>query len=238
MRYVIVGAGILGLATARQLALSEDGQADVVVLEKEPRIAAHQTSHNSGVVHAGIYYAPGSLKARLCRRGLGLAARLLRRPRPPLRRVREGRRGHRAARGGAAPSPGRARQRQRGPRSQVARGARVDRGRAERTRGGRAAFARDRDRRFRRGGPGLRRRDHRRRRGDPHGRRAWRASIPTPRSNWPTGRASRPTARSCAPGFRPTGWPSPRASRPSRASCRSAASTGSCAPIAPTSSAA
>jgi L-2-hydroxyglutarate oxidase LhgO len=72
MRYVVVGAGILGLATARQLALSENGQADVVVLEKEPEIAAHQTSHNSGVVHAGIYYAPGSLKARLCRRGLGL----------------------------------------------------------------------------------------------------------------------------------------------------------------------
>jgi (S)-2-hydroxyglutarate dehydrogenase len=70
MRYVIVGAGILGLATARQLAT--DANTDVVVLEKEPEVAGHQTSHNSGVVHAGIYYAPGSLKARLCRRGLGL----------------------------------------------------------------------------------------------------------------------------------------------------------------------
>jgi L-2-hydroxyglutarate oxidase LhgO len=70
MRYVIVGAGILGLATAHQLA--SGGNTDVVVLEKEPEIAGHQTSHNSGVVHAGIYYAPGSLKARLCRRGLGL----------------------------------------------------------------------------------------------------------------------------------------------------------------------
>jgi L-2-hydroxyglutarate oxidase LhgO len=70
MRYVIVGAGILGLATARQLA--RDGDAEIVVLEKEREIAGHQTSHNSGVVHAGIYYAPGSLKARLCRRGLGL----------------------------------------------------------------------------------------------------------------------------------------------------------------------
>src|SRR5581483_1974336 len=70
MRYVIVGGGILGLATARQLAT--DGNNDVVVLEKEQAIAGHQTSHNSGVVHAGIYYAPGSLKARLCRRGLGL----------------------------------------------------------------------------------------------------------------------------------------------------------------------
>ncbi len=72
MRYVIVGAGILGLATARQLARSEEENTEIVVLEKEPDIAAHQTSHNSGVVHAGIYYAPGSLKARLCRRGLGL----------------------------------------------------------------------------------------------------------------------------------------------------------------------
>src|SRR5690242_7741811 len=72
MRYVVVGAGILGLATARQLAHSSEENTDIVVLEKEPAIAGHQTSHNSGVVHAGIYYAPGSLKARLCRRGLGL----------------------------------------------------------------------------------------------------------------------------------------------------------------------
>ena len=71
MRYVIVGAGILGLATAHELARTT-GSSDIVVLEKEPEIAGHQTSHNSGVVHAGIYYAPGSLKARLCRRGLGL----------------------------------------------------------------------------------------------------------------------------------------------------------------------
>lgn len=71
MRYVIVGGGILGLATARQLARSSP-EAEIVVLEKEPVLARHQTSHNSGVVHAGIYYAPGSLKARLCRRGLQL----------------------------------------------------------------------------------------------------------------------------------------------------------------------
>ena len=71
MRYVIVGGGILGLATARQLATSIPG-AEVIVLERESRLACHQTSHNSGVVHAGLYYAPGSLKARLCRRGLAL----------------------------------------------------------------------------------------------------------------------------------------------------------------------
>jgi 2-hydroxyglutarate dehydrogenase len=61
----IVGGGIVGLATARELALRHDGLR-VAVLERESRIAAHQTSHTSGVIHAGIYYRPGSLKARLC----------------------------------------------------------------------------------------------------------------------------------------------------------------------------
>jgi 2-hydroxyglutarate dehydrogenase len=67
---VVVGAGILGLATARELLQRRPG-ARVLVLEREPDIAAHQTSHNSGVVHAGIYYAPGSLKAQLCTEGRG-----------------------------------------------------------------------------------------------------------------------------------------------------------------------
>ena len=71
MRFVVVGGGILGLATARQLVQSQPG-AEVVLLEREAALAQHQTAHNSGVVHAGIYYAPGSLKARLCRRGLTL----------------------------------------------------------------------------------------------------------------------------------------------------------------------
>ena len=62
----VVGGGIVGLAVARALALR--GRR-VVVLEREPRIGAHQTTHNSGVIHQGIYYAPGSLKARLCRDG-------------------------------------------------------------------------------------------------------------------------------------------------------------------------
>jgi 2-hydroxyglutarate dehydrogenase len=65
---VIVGAGILGLATARELLLRAPGSR-VLVLEREPDIAAHQTSHNSGVVHAGIYYKPGSLKSQLCTEG-------------------------------------------------------------------------------------------------------------------------------------------------------------------------
>ncbi|MFI6339315.1 L-2-hydroxyglutarate oxidase [Streptomyces sp. NPDC050535] len=67
----IVGAGILGLATGREIALRRPGTR-VVVLEKEPQVAVHQTGHNSGVVHAGIYYAPGSLKADLCVRGVSI----------------------------------------------------------------------------------------------------------------------------------------------------------------------
>jgi L-2-hydroxyglutarate oxidase LhgO len=65
---VVVGAGILGLAVAREALLRYDGLS-VLVLEKEDRVAVHQTGHSSGVVHSGIYYAPGSLKARLCVRG-------------------------------------------------------------------------------------------------------------------------------------------------------------------------
>ena len=62
---VVVGAGILGLAVARE-ALDRYPGIRVAVLEKEWHVATHQTGHNSGVVHAGIYYAPGSLKAALC----------------------------------------------------------------------------------------------------------------------------------------------------------------------------
>ncbi len=68
MRIVVVGAGIVGVATARQLAIDRP-DADITVVDKEATVAGHQTGHNSGVIHAGIYYPPGSLKARLCRRG-------------------------------------------------------------------------------------------------------------------------------------------------------------------------
>jgi L-2-hydroxyglutarate oxidase len=63
---VVVGGGIVGLATARALALRG---MRVVVLERESAIGTHQTTHNSGVIHAGLYYEPGSLKARLCVEG-------------------------------------------------------------------------------------------------------------------------------------------------------------------------
>jgi (S)-2-hydroxyglutarate dehydrogenase len=65
---VVVGAGIVGLSTALALLRARPSLA-VAVVDAEDRVAAHQSSHNSGVVHAGVYYEPGSLKARLCREG-------------------------------------------------------------------------------------------------------------------------------------------------------------------------
>lgn len=67
--YCIIGAGIVGLSVAYKLA-AKHPNASIVILEKESDIGSHQTSHNSGVIHAGIYYAPESLKARLCYQGL------------------------------------------------------------------------------------------------------------------------------------------------------------------------
>jgi (S)-2-hydroxyglutarate dehydrogenase len=65
---VVIGAGIVGLAVSREL-LSRYPRLRLAVLDKEPSVGQHQTGHNSGVLHSGIYYAPGSLKARLCVQG-------------------------------------------------------------------------------------------------------------------------------------------------------------------------
>lgn len=64
----IIGAGLVGLGVARALSESHDG-VGIVILDKEPAVAMHQSSHNSGVAHSGLYYRPGSLKARLCVEG-------------------------------------------------------------------------------------------------------------------------------------------------------------------------
>ncbi|BBT41188.1 MULTISPECIES: L-2-hydroxyglutarate oxidase [Pseudomonas] len=66
--YCIIGGGIVGLATAMALLEQRPG-ASLLILEKETSLGLHQTGHNSGVIHAGIYYAPGTLKADLCKRG-------------------------------------------------------------------------------------------------------------------------------------------------------------------------
>ena len=66
--YCVVGGGIVGLATAVAILERQPG-ATLRLVEKEPGLGTHQTAHNSGVIHSGIYYAPGSLKARLCRKG-------------------------------------------------------------------------------------------------------------------------------------------------------------------------
>jgi len=67
-KIAIIGGGIVGVATAYQL-LQESTDCEIVLLEKENRVSAHQTGNNSGVIHSGIYYKPGSLKAKNCLRG-------------------------------------------------------------------------------------------------------------------------------------------------------------------------
>ncbi len=66
--YCVIGGGIVGMSTAMSLLRQRPG-ARLVLVEKEAGVARHQTGHNSGVIHSGIYYEPGSLKAELCRQG-------------------------------------------------------------------------------------------------------------------------------------------------------------------------
>ncbi len=67
--FAVIGGGIVGLSTAWQL-LKRHPSSKIILLEKENYLASHQTGHNSGVIHAGVYYQPGSLKAEFCKRGL------------------------------------------------------------------------------------------------------------------------------------------------------------------------
>jgi L-2-hydroxyglutarate oxidase len=83
---VVIGGGILGLATAREMLRRRPGTR-LVVLEAETSLAVHQSGHNSGVVHAGLYYAPGSLKARLCREGKAALERYCEEKGIPVQRV-------------------------------------------------------------------------------------------------------------------------------------------------------
>ncbi|MCP4001651.1 MAG: FAD-dependent oxidoreductase, partial [Gammaproteobacteria bacterium] len=67
--YIIIGGGIVGVSTAWQLQQRFPGK-KILLLEKESAYSRHQTGHNSGVIHAGVYYAPGSLKSKLCKAGV------------------------------------------------------------------------------------------------------------------------------------------------------------------------
>jgi L-2-hydroxyglutarate oxidase len=66
---VIIGGGIVGLSTAWQLKQRQP-KSRILLLEKESQVGRHQTGHNSGVIHAGVYYAPGTLKAEFCKAGM------------------------------------------------------------------------------------------------------------------------------------------------------------------------
>jgi len=75
--FIIIGAGIVGLSSAWHLQQASEG-ARILLLEKESSPARHQTGHNSGVIHAGVYYEPGSLKSRFCREGASALYRFCR----------------------------------------------------------------------------------------------------------------------------------------------------------------
>lgn len=75
--FAVIGGGIVGLSTALQLRQRQPSRS-LVVIEKESAVARHQSGHNSGVIHAGIYYKPGSLKADLCRKGVAATLRFCR----------------------------------------------------------------------------------------------------------------------------------------------------------------
>uniref|UniRef100_A0A0A9YP20 L-2-hydroxyglutarate dehydrogenase, mitochondrial n=2 Tax=Lygus hesperus TaxID=30085 RepID=A0A0A9YP20_LYGHE len=82
----VVGGGIVGIAAAREI-LTRNPQLSCAVIEKEPELARHQSGNNSGVIHAGIYYAPGSMRALLCQKGMNLAYEYLDKRKIPYKKV-------------------------------------------------------------------------------------------------------------------------------------------------------
>lgn len=81
----VVGGGIVGAATAREITQRHPNW-KVAIVEKEKKLGAHQSGHNSGVIHAGIYYKPGSLKAKLCVEGMRLMYEYLDKKRIPYKK--------------------------------------------------------------------------------------------------------------------------------------------------------
>ena len=132
----IIGGGIVGLATAMRMAREHPGLR-CAVLEKEPELGMHQTGHNSGVLHSGIYYRPGSVKARTCVAGKKALLEFCDEAPHPLRPVRQGHRRHPSG-GSSAPGrvePARRGQRRRGRAHDRPGGAAGDRAPLHRTQG-------------------------------------------------------------------------------------------------------
>ncbi len=89
LEFAIVGGGIVGLSVAWAI-LEKKPHARIAVLEKEDDWARHQTGRNSGVMHSGIYYKPGSLKAKLCSEGNRRLVEFCQHYRIPIRNLRQG----------------------------------------------------------------------------------------------------------------------------------------------------
>ena len=222
----IVGGGIVGLAVAREIARRSRVRA-VVVFEKEDRVGVHQTGHNSGVVHAGIYYRPGSLKAQLCTRGRLLLREYCAEHGLPYVECGKLVVAVDAAEVRSARRAGADRAAQRRAGAEAGGGLRDHRDRAARGRPRRAALPGDRDHRLRRRGPALRQ--------DVEAaggrvllsttvtgidRRSAGVDVESPGRRPPGG----PPGRVCRPAGRPgvAGWVT---AWTGRGSCRSAAST-------------
>ena len=234
---VVVGGGILGLATAREL-LHRTPDARVLVLEREHEIAAHQTGHNSGVIHAGIYYKPGSLKAKLCAEGRDALYAYCDANDVPYERCGKliialddselGPLDELERRGIENGVPGLRRlDRRRDPRD-----------RTPRRRRGRPPQPRDGHHRLRRRSPSHGARNRVSGRNHQHGRRGPLDHPPRrrPRSSPPARATSPRPARSRARASGPTAWPKPPATTRTRGSSPSEAATRSSSPKPATSS--
>ena len=227
----VIGAGIVGLATARELARRHP-HASIAVIDKETEIGRHQTGHNSGVIHAGIYYAPGSLKAQLCVSGARELYAYCDEHGIPVERC-----GKLIVALDASELPGLEELERRGRANGVPGLRRIGAGELRElepaaARRRRAALPGHRDRRLRRRGACAARRPRAGRRPRRPRQRGHRAQPERPRAeDRPRRRraARRPRARVRRRLVGPAGRPGGRA-RPSRGSCRSAAPTCACAP--------
>ncbi len=224
--YLVVGGGIIGTAVAARLQVV-DPHAEVTLWEKEPSLAAHQTGRNSGVVHAGLYYEPGSLKAQLCRRGVGLLKTFCEEEQiayDECGKLLVALDAAEASRLGAIEERARA--------NGVPGVRRLDAAAMQeleptRARGGRAALPDHRDRGLRCGHPGPRRSG----RGPRRDGAARHSSAPRCARNGTASWSTTPTgstASSSAAGSRATGWRCWRGATATRGSCRSAATTTWC----------